>query len=109
MQQKLNERLVALATLQNIPICVTNEVRYLNKDEAFTLDLLQASAKGMMLDLEHQVQTDQLYLKSSFEMESLFDKKYIENIPAPQLYRNFQEQSYKIDEELSEEYIIDVM
>lgn len=79
MQQKLNERLVALATLQNIPICVTNEVRYLNKDEAFTLDLLQASAKGMMLDLEHQVQTDQLYLKSSFEMESLFDKKYIEN------------------------------
>ena len=31
---KLNERLVALATLQNIPICVTNEVRYLNKDEA---------------------------------------------------------------------------
>ena len=61
MQQKLNERLVALATLQNIPICVTNEVRYLNKDEAFTLDLLQASAKGMMLDLEHQVQTDQLY------------------------------------------------
>ncbi len=62
MQQKLNERLVALATLQNIPICVTNEVRYLNKDEAFALDLLQASAKGMMLDLEHQVQTDQLYL-----------------------------------------------
>ena len=32
----------------------------------------------MMLDL-YQVQTDQLYLKSSFEMESLFDKKYIEN------------------------------
>ena len=39
---------------------------------------------------------------------SKYDKKYIENIPAPQLYRNFQEQSYKIDEEfLSGDDIID--
>lgn len=79
LQQKLNERLIALATLENIPVCVTNEVRYLNQNEAYTLELLQASAKGITLDIDHRELTNQLYLKSSFEMESLFDKKYIEN------------------------------
>lgn len=79
LQQKLNERLIALATLQNIPICVTNEVRYLHQNDAYALDLLQASKKSMTLELDHQVLTNQLYFKSSFEMESLFDKKYIEN------------------------------
>nr|WP_294581349.1 DNA polymerase III subunit alpha [uncultured Thomasclavelia sp.] len=79
MQKKLNQRLIALASLSKVPICVTNEVRYLNKEEAYTLDLLQASCKGMTLDINHQVATDQLYLKSSYEMESLFDHQYIEN------------------------------
>lgn len=79
MQQSLNKKMIALATLLNIPICATNEVRYLNQDEAYTLDLLQASKKGMTLDIDHQVLTDQLYFKSSYEMESIFDKSYIEN------------------------------
>lgn len=79
MQRKINERLIALAILENIPICVTNEVRYLEQVDAYTLELLQAFLKGITLELDHQPITDQLYLKSSFEMESIFDKKYLEN------------------------------
>ena len=79
LQQKLNEKLIALATIENVEICVTNEVRYLTPDEAYTLDLLQASSRQTTLELNHQVLTDQLYLKSSYEMDSMFDLKYIEN------------------------------
>ena len=79
MQHKVNERLVALTLLENIPICVSNEVRYLESKEAYTLELLQAFSKGQTLDINHEPVTDQLYLKSSYEMESIFDKKYIEN------------------------------
>src|SRR5699024_2948570 len=64
---------------ENIPICVSNEVRYLESKEAYTLELLQAFSKGQTLDINHEPVTDQLYLKSSYEMESIFDKKYIEN------------------------------
>lgn len=79
MQKKINERLIALSLLENIPICVSNEVRYLESRDAYTLELLQASSKGIVLDIDHEPATDQLYLKSSYEMESIFDKKYIEN------------------------------
>lgn len=79
MQHKVNERLIALTLLENIPICVSNEVRYLESKEAYTLELLQAFSKGQTLDINHEPVTDQLYLKSSYEMESIFDKKYIEN------------------------------
>ena len=57
--------------------------------------------------LNSSVSENNVQPNSISQLNSKYDKKYIENIPAPQLYRNFQEQSYKIDEELSEEYIID--
>lgn len=79
MQQQINERLIALATIEHIPVCCNNEVHYLQKEDALALDLLQASSNGVTIDLYHQVQTDQMYLKSSYEMSLLFDKKHIEN------------------------------
>lgn len=79
MQHQINERLIALATICGIPICCSNEVRYLYKEEALALDLLQASSRGISLDIYHEPITDQLYLKSSYEMSLLFEKKYIEN------------------------------
>ena len=79
MQKKINERLSALALLENILVCVSNEVRYLESKDAYTLELLQAFTKGVTLDINHELITDQIYLKSSYEMESSFDKKYIEN------------------------------
>lgn len=79
LQQLLNERLIALATLQNIKICASNSVRYLEKKDALTLDLLQASKKGTKIDMHYQPVTDQLYLKDSYEMSLLFPKEIIDN------------------------------
>ncbi len=53
MQKKINERLSALALLENIPVCVSNEVRYLESKDAYTLELLQAFTKGVTLDINH--------------------------------------------------------
>lgn len=79
LQQQVNERLMALATLEHISICVDNEVHYLQKEDALALDLLQASSKSIPIDVYHEVQTNQMYLKSSYEISILFDRKYIEN------------------------------
>lgn len=79
LQQYLNERLLALATLQNIKVIASNEVHYLYPQEAITLDLLQASAKGRKLEANHQPVTDQMYLKDSYEMSLLFNKDIIDN------------------------------
>lgn len=79
LQQHLNERLLALATLQDIKVCASNEVHYLYPQDAITLDLLQASAKGRKLDAHHQSVTNQMYLKDSYEMSLLFHKDIIDN------------------------------
>lgn len=97
LQDTINERLLALAKLHHIPVCCSNEVRYLYPEDAFALELLQASEKGKVLDLQHEPISNQLYLKSGPEMESLFSKEIIENtntlitlcnvtIPTDQLY-----------------------
>ena len=78
LQEHLNKRICALALLENIPVCGSNEVRYLQKSDALTLDLLRASAKGEHLSLHHQVISDQLYLKTPYEMTELFDKSIID-------------------------------
>lgn len=79
MQDKINEKLIALALLENIDVCVSNEVRYLESKDAYALELLRFAGKGQTTDINYEPITNQLYLKSSYEMESIFDKKYIEN------------------------------
>lgn len=79
LQQYLNERLIALATLQKVKVCASNEVHYLYPRDAFTLDLLQASAKGRQIDMHYQPVTDQMYLKDSYEMSLLFHKDILDN------------------------------
>jgi DNA polymerase-3 subunit alpha len=78
MQDTLNERLVALTKLYRIPVCCSNDVRYVYPQDAYVLELLQASSKGQVLDLQHEPLTNQRYLKSGFEMESLFSKEIID-------------------------------
>ncbi len=79
LQKRINEKLIAVATLLNVPICCSNEVRYLYLEDALTLDLLKASKRNQTLDLFHEVKTNQKYLKNHFEMEELFKKEYIDN------------------------------
>lgn len=79
MQMHLNERLNALATLQGIKVCGANEVRYLYPQHALAIDLMKASIKGDKIDNYYRVQTNQLYLKNSYEMDLLFDKTIVDN------------------------------
>ncbi len=79
MQKIINDKLIALATLHRVKVCCSNEVRYINRSDALTLDLLQASKNNQKLDLFYEVMTDQKYLKNSFEMEQLFSEELIKN------------------------------
>lgn len=79
MQTFLNERLKALATLQEVKVCASNEVRYLYPQDALAIDLMQASIHGEKIDRNYKVQTNQLYLKDAYEMSLLFDREIIEN------------------------------
>ena len=79
MQSFLNERLKALATLQEVKVCASNEVRYLYPQDAIAVDLMQASIHGEKIDRNYKVQTNQMYLKDAYEMSLLFDREIIEN------------------------------
>ena len=79
MQKHLNERLKALAKLQGIKVCASNEVRYLYPQEAFAIDLMQASVHGEKRSQRDTLQTNQKYLKSGYEISLLFEREIIEN------------------------------
>ena len=79
MQKHLNERLKALAKLQGIKVCASNEVRYLYHQEAFAIDLMQASVHGEKRSQRDTLQTNQKYLKSGYEISLLFEREIIEN------------------------------
>ena len=79
MQSFLNERLKALATLQEVKVCASNEVRYLYPQDAIAVDLMKASIHGEKIDRNYKVQTNQMYLKDAYEMSLLFDREIIEN------------------------------
>ncbi len=74
LQKTRNERLISLARYLKIKVVCSNEVRYLRKQDALAVDLMQASSEGRKLERNHDIKTDQKYLKTKEEMEELFDK-----------------------------------
>ena len=78
MQEKGNERMMSLARYVKIKVICSNEVRYLKKQDALAVDLLQASAQGITLDAQYQPLTQEKYLKDEKEMERLFPPEIIE-------------------------------
>lgn len=74
LQQTLNERLLSLARYVKVKVVCSNEVRYLKKQDALAVDLMQASFHGMTLERTYVPLTDEKYLKNEEEMESLFSK-----------------------------------
>lgn len=78
MQEKGNERMMSLARYVKVKVICSNEVRYLKKQDAFAVDLLQASAQGITLDAQYQPLTQEKYLKDEKEMERLFPPEIIE-------------------------------
>lgn len=78
MQEKGNERMMSLAHYVKVKVICSNEVRYLKKQDALAVDLLQASAQGITLDAQYQPLTQEKYLKDEKEMERLFPPEIIE-------------------------------
>lgn len=78
MQEKGNERMMSLARYVKVKVICSNEVRYLKKQDALAVDLLQASAQGITLDAQYQPLTQEKYLKEEKEMERLFPPEIIE-------------------------------
>ena len=78
LQEKVNQQLKSLAQILNIKIVVSNQVSYLEKKDALALDLVNASKKSMTFNQKHELLTNQKYLKSTQEMEALFDRELID-------------------------------
>ncbi len=72
-EQKVNKALTALSEKLSIPLVATNDVHYINKDDAATQRLLMCIQMGKTVEEGGTgFPTDEFYLKSSTEMEGLF-------------------------------------
>lgn len=79
LQDKVNDELISLAKLLKIKLVCSNQVSYLQKEDAIALDLVNASKKSVTLKVNHQVATHEKYLKSTQDMQNLFDESIIRN------------------------------
>ena len=79
LQQTRNERLISLARYLKIKIVCSNEVRYLRKQDALAVELMQASSESRKIERNHEILTDHKYLKTQEEMEELFPRDILDN------------------------------
>ena len=82
-QKTVNDALRKFSKELDIPLAVTNDVHYINREDAQVQDVLLCIQTARFLDEEDRLRmdTDQMYLKSAEEIESLFphDREAIEN------------------------------
>ncbi|MBQ3196137.1 MAG: DNA polymerase III subunit alpha [Clostridia bacterium] len=72
-QSKVNKALVAISKKLSIPLVATNDVHYLQKEDADTQHLLMCIQMGKTVaDGDVGFSTKEFYLKSAAEMEALF-------------------------------------
>ncbi|WHX50729.1 DNA polymerase III subunit alpha [Paenibacillus woosongensis] len=73
-QKKVLPELIKLAQELNVQLVATNDVHYLNQEDAEVQDVLICIGTGKSIQDEERLQipTDQLYLKSGAEMAALF-------------------------------------
>lgn len=73
-QQRVNRQLVDLASRIGVPLVATNDVHYVNREDAATQDLLVCIQTNTTLDdpKRMKMESDQLYFKSPEEMQRLF-------------------------------------
>lgn len=77
LQKQMNEQMIGLAKMLKIDVVCSNEVRYLFSEEALTLEYLQASAKGQIIE-DVQLLHKEAYLKSEKQMRELFNDEIID-------------------------------
>ncbi|MEX2314131.1 MAG: DNA polymerase III subunit alpha, partial [Thermomicrobiales bacterium] len=73
-QQRVNRKLVDLARRKNLPLLASNDVHYVNREDAPIQDLLVCIQTNTTLDDPKRLmmESDQLYFKSPQEMEAIF-------------------------------------
>lgn len=73
-QKYVNERLIELSKEFNIPLVATNDVHYLNKEDAEIHDILLCIQTGSKLSDKDRLRfkTDEFYFKSEEEMSKIF-------------------------------------
>jgi DNA polymerase-3 subunit alpha len=73
-QRIVNEGLLALSRETGIPVVVTNDVHYIDREDAEVHDILLCIQTGSTVDEPNRMrfETDQFYLKSPDEMMNLF-------------------------------------
>lgn len=73
-QQRVNRKLVELARRMNLPLVASNDVHYVNREDAPIQDLLVCIQTNTTLDdpKRLKMESDQLYFKSPQEMEAIF-------------------------------------
>ncbi len=76
-QNYVQKTMIELGKQENIKIVCSNDVCYLKEDQAIALELLEASAKGLTINLNEKLVTTQKYLKTEDEMKKLFSADII--------------------------------
>lgn len=73
-QRKIINDLIRLSQETGIPLVATNDVHYIEKDDALAQDVLMCIQTGKTLDDENRMKFEsaEFYLKSQNEMEGLF-------------------------------------
>ena len=73
-QKEMNEKLIRMSAETNIPLVATNDVHYLNQDDAHPHEVLLCVQTGKTLLDESRMSfgTSEFYLKSPKEMQGLF-------------------------------------
>ena len=82
-QARVNRELVKISHELNFPLTVSNDVHYLNKEDAKSHDILLCIQTGKTINEENRMKfpSDEFYLKSPDEMVALFpeNKDALEN------------------------------
>ncbi|WP_274364938.1 DNA polymerase III subunit alpha [Paenibacillus thermotolerans] len=73
-QRKLLPQLVEISRESNVPLIATNDVHYIEREDAAVQDILMCIGMGKNVDdpARFRYNTDQLYMKSEEEMSALF-------------------------------------
>ena len=73
-EQQVAESLVALSQETGIPLVLTNDAHYLEKEDAYYQDVLMCIQTGKTVDEPNRMrfETQEFYLKSEAEMRNLF-------------------------------------
>jgi DNA polymerase-3 subunit alpha len=73
-QKKVNEKLIELSRECGVPLVATNDVHYVNREDAEAQDVLLCIQTARYVDEEDRMrfQTDEFYLKSGAEMAERF-------------------------------------